>query len=493
MRTAGALVAGAAILATGILLRFHYAAFLDPFEDGYQNWWISSNLLTTGQYWDRHSMMTNGNWLPLYHFFGAGVLLLAGPRNFAALKSASIALSAATAGLVFLASRKQSLFAAFAGMTFFSLNFIDVVISGWTTAESLGTFLVFLAYVSLFWFQGSRPRNRWIAAIALALAVMTRYEAWVVATLFVVHALVRKAGGPSRRELFLVCIPALAFMTAYFIYSLQWGFLPEIVVRQTSTDVRYQLSVGTQKPALEILSRWWWNYLAYFPAVLLVGGGYTLSRIRKDVGSWIVVALWGFVLFYTVLQWGNPSYRYVMLTVPLLSLYAAMAFDKGIRLLQSRSHLRFLQRKFTLPVTLAATIVLASATMLPSAASCWDSGFSTSQYMVPLKRAGEFVSTLPIVQGKILISESPIAAYYSTYPPDRVLGSRWLPDSRVEALHFLKENVAYVVYMGVPYYKMRLLFPDLQNGTSTPDFEFLFDAGGREIGTHAVFVYRVIP
>jgi len=182
-----------------------------------------------------------------------------------------------------------------------------------------------------------------------------------------------------------------------------------------------------------------------------------------------------------------------MLTVPLLSLYAAVAFDKGIRLLKSRSRLRFLQRKFTLPLTLAATIVLASATMLPSAASFWDSGFSTSQYMVPLKRAGEFVSTLPIVEGKILISESPIAAYYSGYPPDHILGSRWLPDNRTAALSFLKENAAYVVYMGVPYYKMRVLFPELQNGTSTQDFGLLYDAGGREIGTHAIFVYEVLP
>src|SRR5437879_5151116 len=68
------LVAEAAVLVgvvgVGIWIRFHFASFLDPFEDGYQNWWISSNLLQTGQYWDRHSMMTQGNWLPLYHFWG---------------------------------------------------------------------------------------------------------------------------------------------------------------------------------------------------------------------------------------------------------------------------------------------------------------------------------------------------------------------------------------------------------------------------------------
>ncbi|HKZ23000.1 MAG TPA: hypothetical protein VJ224_01165, partial [Thermoplasmata archaeon] len=81
-----------AILVSGIAVRLHYSAFLDPFEDGYQHWWISANLVATGEYWDRHSMMTQGNWLPLYHFFGAGVLGVAGIHNIAALKLANIVL-----------------------------------------------------------------------------------------------------------------------------------------------------------------------------------------------------------------------------------------------------------------------------------------------------------------------------------------------------------------------------------------------------------------
>src|SRR3990172_5781277 len=70
---------------------------------------------------------------------------------------------------------------------------------------------------------------------------------------------------------------------------------------------------------------------------------------------------------------------------------------------------------------------------------------------------------------------------------------RWLPDNVGEALSFLKQNAAYVVYMGVPYYSLRTLFPYLQNGTDTPDFQLLFDAGGQSFGTHAIYVYRVVP
>jgi len=38
-----------------------------------------------------------------------------------------------------------------------------------------------------------------------------------------------------------------------------------------------------------------------------------------------------------------------------------------------------------------------------------------------------------------------------------------------------------------------VLFPELQNGTSTADFQFLYDAGGVQAGTHAVFVYGMKP
>src|SRR5438445_4490352 len=92
----------AAIIGGGAIIRIHFAAFIDPFEDGYQNWWISANLVQTGQYWDRHSMMTQGNWLPLYHFFAAAVLEMGGLQSMDALKDANIALSGRTAFAVFL-------------------------------------------------------------------------------------------------------------------------------------------------------------------------------------------------------------------------------------------------------------------------------------------------------------------------------------------------------------------------------------------------------
>ncbi len=481
------------LLALAAFLRLHFSNFLDPFEDGYQNWWISANLLMTGRYWDRFSMMTQGNWLPLYHFFGAGVLAFTGWHNFEALKLANIALSAVTSVLIFVTGRRQSALVGFAAMAFFNFNFIDIVVSGWTTAESLATLLVFLGYVALFHFESLGPKSQWLAAAAFALATMTRYEAWLVVSLLLAYAFIRKEAHPSGREILKALLPSLAFMIGYFVYALQWGLLPAIVVNQTSTALRYQISVGTQGSPLQILSVWWAGYVWYFPLALALGGAYALWRIRRDAASWIVVSFWGFIVLYTILRFGNPSFRYVMITVPFLSLLAATALEKLVRRAVSKGLPRISRSRLAVPATAAMGALIVVIAMVPPPATFWDSGFVASRHMEPLVKAGEVVATLPLPPGKILLSESPIAAYYSGYPADRILGSRWLPDNRSAALTFLKEDVAFIVYMGVPYYALRELFPELQNGSSTSDFELLYDAGDIQIGTHAIYVYEVLP
>jgi 4-amino-4-deoxy-L-arabinose transferase-like glycosyltransferase len=482
-----------AIIGAGAIVRLHFSGFLDPFEDGYQNWWISANLASTGQYWDRHSMMTQGNWLPLYHFFGAGVLEIAGLRSMGALKDANIVLSSLTSLLVFFVSRRRGPLIALAATSFFTFNFIDVVVSGWATGESLATFLILLGYAMLFQLDGRTSRRYWIAGFALGLAVMVRYEAWLIVGLLIVFILLARKHDRTTRAMFVSTLPALAFMVGYFAYSTQWGFLPSIIINQTSTDLRYQLSVGTQASPATALGRWWTGYLGFFPLVLPVGAGYSILRLRREFGSWIVVALWGFITAYTLVLFGNPSFRYVMISVPFLSIFASfgLAF-LALRLGHRGTGDSAGKVRRTLIAALAGTVLL-SATLLPSIAVSWGPGFATSQAMEPLARAGKYVRTLALSEGKILLSESPIAAYFSGYPPDRILGSRWLPDNRSVALAFLKSTTAYVVYMGVPYYKLRMLFPELQNGASTADFQLLYDAGGQQAGTHAVFVYGIRP
>ncbi len=481
-----------AIAVGGILLRLRYSGFLETFEDPYQNWWISANTLQTGRYLDPFSMMTHGNWLPLYHFFGAGLLAIAGLRNFEALKLGNIAISTVTATLVFAVGRRRSSFAGFAALAFFSFNLIDIAVSGEATAEELAAFLVFLSYAFTFVLQDSVRWSLAIAATALLFATMTRYEAWLAVILLVAYALVSQPKAPSRKALLLVASPAILFMIAYFTYALQWGFLPELVVRQTSTDIQYQLSVGTQRSPIQILYLWWAAYVSFFPLVFAIGGLYAAWTSRREFASWIIISLWGFTVVYTVLQFGNPSFRYVLLTVPFLSLMAASGLEGLVRHFVGAGNPKVaVKQRATWYVAAVGAIVIVG-TMLPAPAAYWQSGFPSSRYMEPLVNAGLFLSNRPLPAGKILLTESPISAYYSGYPPDRMLGSRYLAASRSAALAFIEQNVAYVVYVGVPYYTLRTLFPELQNGTSTPNFLLLYDAGGPQVGWHAVYVYAVV-
>jgi uncharacterized membrane protein len=479
-----------AIVVIGIGFRLHFASFLDPFEDGYQNWWISANLASTGQYWDRHSMMTQGNWLPLFHFAAAGVLELAGLYNMVAVKAINIVLSSLTALLVFAIARRDGPIAGLAATSFFSFTFIDIVVSGWATAESLATVLVLLAYAAIFHFHGLGNKRYWIAAAALALATLTRYEAWLIVGLLVLFVLIRKDAERTMR--LVTVIPSIAVMGAFFLYALQWGFLPAIVVAQTSTDIRYQLAIGTQPNPGDLLSRWWTGYLLMLPVVLPVGAAYAVRQFRRDFGSWVVLSLWGFIVFYSALRFGNPSFRYVMISVPFLSIFTARGLGIVVGRIVAYRHRMASAIRITPAFALVFVVLFAAGSLLPSTVLFWTDGFASSGPMVPLEHAGLFVQSLPQDPSRILLSESPIAAYFSGYQPDRILGSRWLSDNRSAALSYMKANVQYIVYMGVPYYRLRILFPELQKGTSTPDFQLLYDAGGLQLGTHAVYVYRVV-
>jgi len=112
-----------------------------------------------------------------------------------------------------------------------------------------------------------------------------------------------------------------------------------------------------------------------------------------------------------------------------------------------------------------------------------------------MQRAGLFLSGSPLPEGKVLISESPIAAYYSGYPASRILGSSALPGDRANASAFLLETTAFVVMVTVPYYRLRTLFPDQANGVNGYHLVLLYDATGAEYdyGAPRVLVFAVVP
>jgi len=112
-----------------------------------------------------------------------------------------------------------------------------------------------------------------------------------------------------------------------------------------------------------------------------------------------------------------------------------------------------------------------------------------------MQRAGTFLTSRSLPEGKLLLSESPIAAYYSGYPASRIIGSYSLSGNASVVEQFLLENVAYVVMVTVPYYRLRTLFPDQANGTNGNHLLLLYDATGPEyaLGAPRVLVFEVTP
>jgi len=84
-----------------------------------------------------------------------------------------------------------------------------------------------------------------------------------------------------------------------------------------------------------------------------------------------------------------------------------------------------------------------------------------------LVAAGESASVLP----GALLTDSPVAAYWSHKPPSQIYGSRVLPGDRQAAVAWLRSRgVGGLVLEDIDYYRATAVLPDLAAGTASPPF-----------------------
>jgi len=468
-----------------VLPRLLWDRFLDPFEDGFQNWWIASSLAETGIFADRYSGMTRGNWLPGYSFFGAGLIALFGSHIMPLLKAANILFSLGTTAMVYLLARPRGRVTAALAATLLALSPTDIVISSFATPEALTLFGIF----SGVFFVERRPfgtrRSLPIAALAFLAASTLRYETWGFVGLYLLWTWRLKQ--VSGRDLLLLGAPVLAFAAGWWLWTSQYGFLPSIIISQTSTDLRYKESIGSLAPLSDRLITFFSWYLEWTPFAL-VAIAWAAIRERKSPFTIILAFFYGAEIVYTAAGFGNPGPRYIHLTIPIVCVYsssALVAIKSRIALAPRRIH----ESAQWAPIyaAVAVSLLLTVQVVNPSP----PPGF----LLGGMERAGKYLSALPLPEGKLLVSESPIAAYYSGYPASRILGSFNLPLDSVNASAFLAETAAYVVMVTVPYYRLRLLFPDQANGSDGNHLVLLYDATGAEFeyGAPRVLVFSVVP
>jgi cellulose synthase/poly-beta-1,6-N-acetylglucosamine synthase-like glycosyltransferase len=478
-------------------LRWVRGGLLDPFEDPYQHWWIAGYTLETGRYYDSFSAMTHGNWLPLYDFGIAAIPPVVGLHDMAALKFVSLLFSLGTMALVWLVARTRGRGAAWAAAAFFAFTPSAILAGTMALPEAPTGFALLAAYYLLF---HSPLPVRWrhpLAAVAMVGAVALRYEAWFFVVLLLAYFLARRSPRVSRGDLLLVATPALLFMGIWLLFTSQWGFLPNTIIAQTSVDPGYKAAIGAQEPLGDALADFWTGYLSLSLAVIVLGSAYAVRVARREFLAFVLLAFYAAEVAWMALGYGNPSARYLYVTVPGLTILAGMAAS-GLAAFLGKTTVR---RRTGPTASKTAAVVAAGLLILVVGATALDARAITypdrdpGLFMAAMERAGVFLRDRPLPDGKLLLSESPIAAYVSGYTPGRMIGSSFLPDNATEATRYLQDHVAYMVLVTVPWYKLRVLYPRLADGVSSPEFRLLYDASGPEygLGAHRVLVYEVIP
>jgi hypothetical protein len=92
----------------------------------------------------------------------------------------------------------------------------------------------------------------------------------------------------------------------------------------------------------------------------------------------------------------------------------------------------------------------------------------------------------------VLVTDSPVAAFYSSKPLSDVAGSQNLPIDRTRAIAWLRANgVTELVLENISYYRATAVFPDLATGKASPPFEPLGDQSYSVPSGKRVYAYRL--
>jgi len=441
----------------------------EPFEDGYGHWLIAANLAATGHLHDPLFGMED-TWLPGYHVLAAAVLKVFGLWQLGALKALGALLGLVTLACVYaLAPNTRQARLAVALLV---LNPVFLFTSGSAVVEPLLTALLSAAALA-----AVRGRMK-VAALLAALACLTATKAWIwiaaVAGFTALELLRRRAPAGRRWPALAWAVPAIAVLV-----FLQLGFAPA-----THSVARGSLEVVSATTRGSIPA----GALARVSELALTYGRAALPLFAFGaVGLWAIGRRWSSgadraavrflhfpALVYLAAVFGlvaigayTGSHRYLYPALPSLALLAAAALDRyapAVRL-----------------VAVAATGLIAVA-FLPAFAS-----FAADN--TGLIAAGRATGT----GSGVLITDSPVVAFYSGRTPSQIVGSEVLPLNRQDALAWMASHgVSDVVLEDISYYRATALFPDLASGHAAPPFEPLGEQALYQVaGGKAVYAYRL--
>jgi cellulose synthase/poly-beta-1,6-N-acetylglucosamine synthase-like glycosyltransferase len=440
----------AGLLTAAGLLLLVAAQVPQSFEDGFGHWLIAANLAATGHLHDPLFGMED-TWLPGYHVLAAAILRVVGLWQIDALRLAGVAIGVVTLGLVYklAPNRRQGRLA----VALLALNPVFLFTASATVAEPLVTALISGAALA-----AMRARMK-LAALLAVLACATSTKAWIflaaaglLAVLHFAAPLLRRTASPRERRVgaAVFAIPVVAVLALPIGLPAMSHSVARGAQEVASAIARGSLSGDPIARASELVSTFG---LAALP--LFVLGAVGLARATRQPAALrylhvpALVYLAAIVVLVGVGAY-TGSHRYLYPALPSLALLAAAALD----------------RHSALPrlVAVGAAGLLAVA-FLPvfTGFGAQDSG---------LVAAGRAASGSP----GMLITDSPVVAYYSGKPPAQISGSQVLPLDRDQAIAWIRAHgVTEVVVENISYYRATAVFPELAMGNATPPFELLGD------------------
>ena len=443
----------------------------EPFEDGYGHWLIAANLASTGHLHDPLFGMED-TWLPGYHVLAGAILRVFGLWQIGALKTLGALLGLATLACVYWMAPnvKQGRIA----VIMLVLNPVFLFTSGSTVVEPLLTALLVGAALA------AVQRRMRLAALLAALAAVTATKAWIwigaalaVVVIEQVHARVRRrAARPLPAAAW--ALPAVALLV-----FVQLGYAPasHSVARGSaevlSAAARGSIPGGALARLLELTTTFGLAALPLF-ALGLVGLAWAVRRPESVGGPAALRFLHVPAMVYLVAVVGlvaagaySGSHRYLYPALPSLTLLAAAALDR--------------QHALARLGAVAAGALLAVA-FLPTFAS-----FAAGN--AGLIAAGRAATG----DHGMLVTDSPVVAFYSGRAPYEISGSQALPADRQEAIAWMgTHGVTAVVLEGISYYRATSIFPDLASGHATAPFGPLGEQSRYQVaGGKPVYAYRL--
>jgi cellulose synthase/poly-beta-1,6-N-acetylglucosamine synthase-like glycosyltransferase len=458
-----------AVLGLCAVLLLFAARMPEPFEDGYAHWLIAANLASTGHLHDPLFGMED-TWLPAYHVLAAAVLRVFGLWQLGALKALGALLGLVTLSCVYaLAPNTRQ---ARLAVALLALNPVFLFTSGSAVVEPLLTALLTGAALA-----AVRARMK-VAAVLAALACLTATKAWIwiaaVAGFTAVELLRRRAPAGRRWPALAWAVPAIGVLV-----FLQLGFAP---ASHSVARGSVELVSATTRGSIP------GGALARLVELALTYGRATLPLfVFGALGLWIVVHRWSSGLDRTAIRFLHfpalvyltavfglvaigaytGSHRYLYPALPSLALLSAAALDRyapAVRL-----------------VAVAASGLLAVGFLPVFASFAADNAGLVAAGQAAANRQG------------VLVTDSPVVAFYSHKPPAQISGSQVLPLDREAAIAWLQGHGASELVMeNISYYRAVMVFPDLAAGRPSQPFAFIGNGNQFQVpGGKTVFAYAL--